>query len=209
LDWLPHFAATPVTDEKRWQLFADVYAFCWLGGSVPVATWRKFPVRNFALWAEHSPGLMRKRWLEIESLQTITRDALLAAAEREPLRLPKLSVALEIDFSGWTVSDKRPNSPQFWITPPSGVQDSLFGVFVYRLASILAVNGDQIARCPSLACKQPLRLFVRIKSDQLFCSNTCRSREAMKKWREEKAQGQRKKKIRTVKKTTSHTRRMR
>jgi hypothetical protein len=184
--WLAQFASMPLKpleESKRVEVLENVFAFCLLYGSAEPAHWHKRPL--YSLWSMDSPAIIRKRWREVESLQVVTRDAVDAAALRQALRLPKLQMTLEIDFSKWKPGQVQPTAPEFWFRPPFHPEDEWWGAFIYRLACILVVEGDRLAQCQSETCRQPLRLFLRSKSDQLFCSNTCRSRDAMRKKRKE------------------------
>src|SRR5581483_4152136 len=76
----------------------------------------------------------------------------------------------------------------FWIQPPIRPEDSLFGAFIHRLAVVLYFAGNRLARCASSACQC---VFVKVKSNQTFCSKKCLSREGMRKFRAHQRKAQR------------------
>ncbi|QOJ34062.1 MAG: hypothetical protein HRU82_03455 [Nitrospira sp.] len=186
LKWLLQFSQAKLKElglRERVCMMENVHAFCLLSGSTPAAVYRKEQVRNFDVAAEAEPATFNKRFREIESLQTIVLEALACCVDRRPLRFPAIKMEMDIDFSQWGRNDSRPSSAPFWITPPTRIDEEFFPAFIYRIACILSVDGDRIGKCQSEACTRGMRLFIRTKSDQQFCSNTCRSREAMKRKR--------------------------
>jgi hypothetical protein len=188
LAWLLLFACMPLKAMsilQRIELLHDVHTFCLLGGSASLAAYRNEQVMNFDLTAEAEPAVFNKRWREVESLQVIVSEAVLSCANRQPLRLPSIKVQLDIDFSQWSDADKKPSSPPFWIFPPTNICETFEPSFIYRLVVLLSKHGDSIGRCQSAGCSRNSGLYIRAKRDQQFCSNACRSREAMKRLRPE------------------------
>jgi len=204
LEWLLRFVGMPIETLRgldapgRTAIIEEVFTICRLAGSEKPAVWKKGWLPDFPFYAEFFPPLFSKRWREVLSLHTIATEAVARCADRLPLRLPGVKLEMDLNFHQWGKNDSRPTDPLFWIFPPTSEDDKMEGAFIYRLACMLMLEGERLGRCESATCMRPSRLFLRTKSDQLFCSNTCRSREAMKKWRVEKtekrAQEQRRKK---------------
>jgi hypothetical protein len=197
LEWLIQFTAKPLRKlnlDERIELLWEVHAFCLLTSDAP---WRikKEEVMNFDFAAVVEPHTFNKRWREVESLQPIVTEALIACVKRQPLKLPRLRIQLQIDFSRWTQNDPKPSpsSSPFFFIPPIRIDENIDPAFIFRLAQVINTDGDRITQCQSDHCSRPSRLFIRSKSDQQFCSNTCRSREAMKRWRKDQAKVKREK----------------
>ena len=168
IEWLLSFVGLPLEGfdvHRRAALIEEVFAVCTLAGSAKPAVWKKAQLpgfRDYPGYPEFAHPFFGRRWLEVVSLHTIAREAVTRCADRLPLRLPKIKMEMDLNFDQWGTKDPRPTGAPFWVFPPTCADEEMEGAFIYRLACVLAIEGDRIGRCQSHTCRRPLRLICRL-----------------------------------------------
>jgi hypothetical protein len=117
-----------------------------------------------------------------KKLQSITKTAIKELIEEGMTYLPKITTSALIG--------KRPK-PRFgshikglyFFSMCQGGQTGMHDEFIVHLQNLLKEVGLQLEICHSPTCR---KTFVMYRYDQRYCTKRCRSRVAMKEWRQKR-----------------------
>ena len=178
IDWLLQFARTDLsqlTAIQLNQLQQEIYAFWSLG--------------IWTLMERKTPEVIRKiaeTTVPVEELQSLWKTKRIAKYQR--ITREVISTFLQNE---WTTVPPVTINPQLLKTE-KGVELRIMPLvqldadapFYFELLDLLRSVGSRLAICQAPDCV--IKTFLMRRYKQEYCSNTCRSRVAMQKYRQQK-----------------------
>lgn len=185
--WLLRFNTLTLNQltKDHWdKLRQDLWAFSVLG---MMAMSHRMSFANLIQARQISePAQWIRTWVTqelITQLQVISRNAVAGILHRGFTSLPPVTITQML----MKVSDGV--EAQITPSPPS-----VDGPFTIHLAELLKALGMRLAICKSSEC--PKQEFLMRRYKQTYCSNTCHSREAMRKIRTKQKEKKQRRKTR-------------
>ena len=114
------------------------------------------------------------------NLQLITKTAIKELIEKGLTLLPEIATSPFIKKTSKPVFGLYFKGMEVWHVTQGG-QSGTHDRFIVHLLNVLKELGTRLEFCHSPTCR---KTFVMQRYDQRYCTKRCRSREAMKEWRQ-------------------------
>jgi len=201
LEWLIRFGEKDLRtiSEREWdQLRNELTGFIQIGGQELYGSSLHEAIVHLRKLEESdhlSGGVQYPPFLQdpitpqfAKKLQSIAKSAIKGLIENGLATLPEITTTpfifktpkphVGLYFLGSYVNDMG-----VWYLTEDGQQKGKHAQFIVLLVNVLKEKGSRLEVCCSPICR---KIFVMHRSDQRYCTRSCRSRVAMKEWRQKR-----------------------